>query len=180
MDQISEYDEDLPEYYLLDAHLPLMVPDVKEMEVLEPTANTAHAGTTVAVGSNLVTTFFKKASANLVWSCLNALQMIVHTPLFNVSFPANANAVTSAIIEIAAFDFFESLGLLEAWMYFPDTGPLSERFERTGYETKYFILNMGTVFFMMLAYLAAMILFKLVELLLRGCNTIGKGHKYEV
>ena len=72
MDAISD-DEDLPEYYLLDAYLPLMVPDEKEMEVLEPTANTAHAGTTVAVGSNLVTTFLKKASANLVWSCLNAL-----------------------------------------------------------------------------------------------------------
>ena len=100
--------------------------------------------------------------------------MIVHTPLFNVSFPANANAVTSVIIEIAAFDFFESLGLLEAWMYFPPTGSLNERFERTGYETKYFILNMGTVFFLGAAYLIAMILFKLVELLFRGCNTTGK------
>ena len=63
----------LPENFLLEAKLPPMVGSIEELKVLEPTANSAHAGTAVAVGSNLFVNFFKKASANLVWSCLNAL-----------------------------------------------------------------------------------------------------------
>ena len=97
---------------------------------------------------------------------LNALQIIAHMPLFDVSFPANANEIQTVLIKFATFDFLEQLGLLEKWIYFPNTGALDMRFEQSGYETKYFILNMGTVFFLMILFIIFMVVFKMIDLLL--------------
>ena len=35
---------------------------------------------------------------------INSMQILIHTSLFNVSFPSNASLVTSSVIMVATFD----------------------------------------------------------------------------
>ena len=79
---------------------------------------------------------------------INNLQVIIHAPLINIQFPANAFMLYEVMITVASFDIMPSDVLLPA--IFPDLdeeNPFSDKFERLGFETQYIIMNMGTMFF---------------------------------
>lgn len=53
---------------------------------------------------NLLMSFMQTLSLNLLWGMINALQMIVFLPLYNITFPASVNQLFSVLIQIATFD----------------------------------------------------------------------------
>lgn len=55
------------------------------------------------IGINLSMQFFMSVSMQLMWGMLNTLQILVHMPLLNVSYPSNAQMVCTAIIDLVNF-----------------------------------------------------------------------------
>jgi hypothetical protein len=49
---------------------------------------------------------------NLLWGLVNALQLIVTLPLFNLDFPANALTLFSFLANLASFQVFPTDKLL--------------------------------------------------------------------
>lgn len=93
------------------------------------------------------------ASLNLVWSLMNTMQIIVHLPLVNLSFPSNAQTISVMFVSLAnfdvvphgylnykTFDFDQNLNMREA------------RFALMGYGKTNFILNAGTSIWLIFAW----------------------------
>jgi len=75
----------------------------------------------VAMG-NMAINIALSSSLNLLWGLVNALQLIVCIPLFNINFPGNAQIFFSMLINIAQFNVFPSQKML-FFFHFNETDP---------------------------------------------------------
>ena len=73
-------------------------------------------------------------------------------PLMKVVPPSNAAIFFSAIFQIAAFEVYETGDAVNAGLGLPEKPGLSPNFEELGFESIYFINNMGTMIFFHAVY----------------------------
>ena len=59
--------------------------------------------------------------------------------------PANASVFFLNLMTIAAFDFYEIGEDVNRWLDLDPTDPVSQNFNQLGFESLYFINNMGTL-----------------------------------
>ena len=88
----------------------------------------------------------------LIWSMMNALQIIVHLPLLSLSFPQNAKQMSFIFMDLAEFDVLPHGWLNPAFFNFDNPEPISEKFSEVGYDTSNFILNAGSVFWFIIMW----------------------------
>ena len=62
------------------------------------------------------------------------------------------------MIKIATFDFLDYLDLQRRILFFPTIGALSPQLELSGYDTAYFSLCMGTLFFIVVIGLGTVLI----------------------
>ena len=89
-------------------------------------------------------------SLNQLWSLIRSQQIIILLPLFNVHLPANSAIVFGMLMQIAAFDPYETEPLWNELLRTPATGPLKETFGVIGLESTLFLNNIGSQFFIIL------------------------------
>ena len=65
-------------------------------------------------------------------------------PLMAVSMPANTGIFFDQLMAIAAFDFFETSEFLTELSDLLPKLPINEKFDTLGFETVYFINNLGS------------------------------------
>ena len=75
---------------------------------------------------------------------IEALQVIILLPLLSVSMPANTGMFFNKLTQIAAFDPLETNEFLTDLLKLQPKEPLSANFETSGFETTYFINNLGS------------------------------------
>ena len=81
-----------------------------------------------------------------MWSMINNLQLVVHTSLIKVSFPANAFMIFEYMIPVATFDFLETDDFYpKIFSTLPERDPFNTQFTRLKYDSMYMIINMGTL-----------------------------------
>ena len=81
---------------------------------------------------------------------VNAIQLVVHLPLFNVTIPANAMILFNELQLVVSFDYLDKIYPEYARdMHLTETEPLNVRFERLGYEERNIIANMGSIIFLL-------------------------------
>jgi hypothetical protein len=90
-----------------------------------------------------------------LWPLINTIQIVVHLPLMAISMPSNAYITTFALVEIATFDLLPHESI-NTWLFnFKDLEDAEFRFVETGYETNNFILNTGTVLWIVIIWILA-------------------------
>ena len=85
-------------------------------------------------------------------------------PLLNASMPANAAGFFNEIANVAAFDIFEIGEYVDKYLQLEGKESVNEKFESIGFETVYFINNMGTFIFWLLAYYLSCVLWSLAQI----------------
>ena len=105
------------------------------------------------------------ASLGAVFGMINALQIIIILPLFDASMPANAGMVFKYLTKIAAFDVFEIGDYVDEYLELEQTDPVDNNFETLGFESKWFINNVGSFFIYILWCFANVIIFLFVAAL---------------
>ena len=58
--------------------------------------------------SNFVLNILIAQSMQKLWSQLNIIKLIVHTPLLQIVMPPNTDVLFGALISVCSFDFLES------------------------------------------------------------------------
>ena len=96
-----------------------------EKNVLSSFVNGIDQGASGTLSSGFLINLGLGFSLNMIWSCLNVLQLMVKLPLMKVLYPATANMFNQPMIKIATFDFLDYLDLLRGLMFFPTVGSLS-------------------------------------------------------
>ena len=74
-----------------------------------------------------------------------------------VNLPANAGMFFAQLMAIAAFDFFEIGPYLDELLNLDPSDPVNGNFEAVGFESIYFLHNLGTLVFAFMVYLTAVI-----------------------
>lgn len=88
--------------------------------------------------------------------------------------PANAAVFFRAIMEIAAFDFVDFGDTIHDTFEIEETEPIDVNFNSIGFESQYFLVNMGT---MVVFYLIYLVLALLVSVL-ACCGRCSKSLEY--
>jgi len=106
-------------------------------------------------------------SLNQVWGMVNNLQIVVHTPLINVQFPANAFLLYDVMISVATFDI---LPTDDVYPYLfpdlPENDAFNDKFDRLQIGSRYLVMNMGTLLLVFTFYVALFIVYPC-------CNKLG-------
>ena len=66
--------------------------------------------------------------------------------------PANAFSIMTMILNLAAFDFFQTDKILNGIFYFKETPSFSQIFDDAGFNGSNFIIGIGPMFLMMVSY----------------------------
>lgn len=85
-----------------------------------------------------------------VFGMVNALQIIIILPLFNASMPANAGMVFKYLTQIASFDIFDIGDYVDEYLQLEDTDPVNIEFETLGFDSQWFINNIGSFYIYLL------------------------------
>ena len=96
--------------------------------------------------------------------------MVKFPVLKQIRYPASAQIFNTQMIKIATFDFlseFEEMGydVLGYFLELPDESSVGENFIEVGYESIYFVRNLGTLFFVIFGYIAIFIFIGLLFVL---------------
>lgn len=70
---------------------------------------------------------------------------MILTPLYFIAIPASANIVFREIMQIAAFDVYDTTDGILNLFQIEETEPIDYKFEAMGFESKYCLANMGTL-----------------------------------
>ena len=84
-------------------------------------------------------------------------------PLFNSRMPANVGMYFQKLMQIAAFDVIETDSFFNMLLRLPPTNPVNEQFQALGFESVYFINNMGSIFLVFLSLLILMIVYAILS-----------------
>jgi hypothetical protein len=93
-------------------------------------------------------------SLNLLWTLVNALQVIVHLPLVNISFPINAYITSKMLANVASFDIVPTEFIYSQFLQF-DQQDSNEgvRYDLVGMETGNFLMNSGTLLWLLVGWI---------------------------
>ena len=88
--------------------------------------------------------------------------------LTRLKFPGNSQLMNSILISIATFDLIPTDFIDEQLYYFPEEDPFNLNFQQSGYESKFFIANIGLILWIFYSY----ILLCMVYFILFKCKQI--------
>jgi len=80
---------------------------------------------------------------------IESMQVLTFMPLFDIRMPAIPTLVFGIFTEIAAFDYVEVSDYFEMAFDISDAKPIDQNFEALGYETTFFLYNMGSMLFLL-------------------------------
>ena len=92
--------------------------------------------------------------------------MIVLLPLHEILVPPNAALFFDALMKICAFDPIPTEDVLHGALEVEETGALTNNFATIGYESKWFLINLGSFTFV----IATFPLLSLISPLLKPCS----------
>ena len=135
---------------------------------MKAVAATFEASTKTFVFGNIVLQILMAGSLQLLWGMINALQLIVHLPLFQIAFPYNAQFFFSTLIDLTKFQIVPVDFLLEKIFEFSDSfkeedGAAPDNYKSLSYTDTNMISNLGFLLFV----LFAIMLFSLLVIAMR-------------
>ena len=77
-------------------------------------------------------------------------------PLFRITMPANAALFFRSLMEIAAFDFYDFSDIVHELLQIEPTEAIDVNFEQIGFESQYFLVNIGSLLAIFLIYASCM------------------------
>ena len=99
----------------------------------------------MTLSSNYIINVMIAGSLHQLWALINSQQIIVLFPLYRISMPANAGIYFNVLMQVAAFDFFDT----DEWYYDMKMGyeiePHSPNFGVMGFDSIWFMNNMGSM-----------------------------------
>jgi len=113
---------------------------------------------TAAILPNIVLNLLLSGSLSTLWGLINSIQIIMHTFLFNLRLPQNAQVFCSKFMFIASFNLIPTDRILD-WMFnLSPSDPVTSNYSELGYNSLSLLHNLGTLFFLFAAHLLGLVL----------------------
>ena len=102
--------------------------------------------------ATIVTNLLLAGSISLIWSFVNALQMLMFLAMCQISFPSTVQLLYKVLIPLASLDIIPSELSTELIFNFSDDKdyPYNSRLEQLGFESHNMVNNLGSMFYFIL------------------------------
>jgi len=161
---------------LLTKNLPRQLPKGKEGDLFEDLITAVITATKVVIASNFLLNIFLTVALQYVLGMINTQQLIVLLPLFDIKAPANAELFFRQLMSVVAFEVYDTGDIVNATLSLEEVNPVNENYNTVGFESVYFINNMGTLFIVFMMYPVMMLLEYLLGLVASRCDIFVKVH----
>ena len=94
----------VPNQYRISRQVPPQRPDDGSFSPLLAFTGLLKGALILAGAAGFLIAFLLSAGFHLLWSLLNDLGLLIHMPIFDITFPANAMTFYGAIAQVAQFD----------------------------------------------------------------------------
>ena len=115
-------------------------------EALEQTKTLLDSSTLSTLGVNILVNFLQAQSLQYLWDMINAQQLMILLPLFNVGIPSNAMIFFGWLLQIASMEALPTDWIYSFFSKIPGE-PISPIFEDMGFEHHLMLNNYGTLGF---------------------------------
>lgn len=105
---------------------------------------------------------------------INTQQLIVFMPLFDVLMPANAQTFFNEIFKIAAFDIVEIEPYVNFMLNLNETGPFNENFDKLGFQSLFFLNNLGPLGIGFLIYFLACLFLVVLDVFSKSSSKVAR------
>ena len=122
--------------------------------------------------TSFVLEYLLGGSMSELWLFVNQLQIIVLIPLCKLPMPANAKKFFSLLMEAAAFDYYDTDDMYMDMFQLEETQARSTNFSVSGYQSMWFIVNLGTLAIVIVLFPLLFLLRKFMKLV--SCGTCCK------
>ena len=92
-----------------------------------------------------------------MFGVVKKLQIMVHLLLINVVIPANASIFFSSLLSLVNFNLIPVEKPTRKILDLNYDQPYSDNFNQLGYDSTYFLINMGTLLYIFFGYLLALL-----------------------
>lgn len=150
------------------------------MSIKNLAANTENA-LKAFFGANIIFSFFSAGMLQYLWGLINTLQMIVMTSLFQLEIPPNADMVMLMILKMCSLEFVNTGWVLEKIFNFRETESMNTKYDSNGepyskfadagYDSANFLELLGPVFFVVIFFIAYVLLRKFAVKATKKCGT---------
>jgi hypothetical protein len=106
-----------------------------------------------ALTQNLILNLVLGGSLDQLWSLVEGLQLVLHSMLFNISFPQNALTFVTVFMNMASFNLIPTNIVTNKIFDEPVSDKFSDNFSALGYQSLSAIQNMGLLLFFAAFYL---------------------------
>ena len=163
---------------ILEKNLPSQLTLGGTTEAIDGAADTAKEVGNLTLIIQLVVNIFSSVSLQLLWSMVNALQIIVCLPLFKLNMPAIVYMVLDKISKMSGFEIIPPEDIVDMILIdgFTETNPYNNGWDAGNKITTY---NLGT-FFLFLVGGSVYVGFYFVLVLLSRCNGTLAGMRYRM
>ena len=159
-----------------DMQMELKLPrqmDSGTMEKVQAMADAAKATVLTFGSSSIILSIFFAGLLQYLWGFINTLQIIMITALFTIMLPSNAQMMMFTIMQLTNLDLLNSLNIVNLeevsinMFGFTEEhlAPFNGLFKMAGFETTNFIIESGTLLFVIVGFGALLAIKKLARLI---------------
>ena len=87
-----------------------------------------------------------------LWGLINTIQMVMVTALFAILIPLNAFTLMITLLKLSNLDIMRTEDIHRSLFGFSDQVPFNAVYEQAGYETTNFLIESGTLLFVIVAF----------------------------
>ena len=120
--------------------------------------------------SNIVVSIFLAGLLQFLWGLINTIQMIMLTALFTILVPKNAHTLMISLLKMSNLDIMQTEKIHEGIFGTSTQAPFNAVYETAGYETTNFIIESGTLMFVIIAFILITGLKALLKYATRNCG----------
>lgn len=158
------------DYRQLNATLPKQQSKV-EAAAAEFLKNTIFSLSVASLCTNFVLNLILGGLLNELWGMINSLQLIVHTLLFRINFPTNAEQLITVFMSVASFNVVPTDSIMDDYVNKVPGEALTPNFEALGYSSPSILKNLGLIAILFVGFWLLQVVYFMAFHLSRCCGT---------
>ena len=124
--------------------------------------STASSTSNGAAGSNFIVNLAMAGSMSQLWGLIESLQIVSYIQLFDAKTPGNVQSFLRFFETMTAFEILPAEEMTESLLYVVESEPPSVNFQQAGFDSSFLVNNLGSMFYIMVAYVGLYAIFFLV------------------
>lgn len=123
-----------------------------DQEVLETWMQSLESLFMTVSFSNMFLSILFAGVLQFLWGLINTVQMVMVTALFSILIPQNAFTLMITLLKLSNLDILRTEEIHRSLFGFTDKVPFNAVYEQAGYETTNFLIESGTLLFVIIAF----------------------------